>query len=209
MKYSLLLLAFAGPLLLLVMGCIPNSSTDPQAQKEIIKSNPLDRVTASLPTRKTLQLFSEQPGRVEAFEEAPIHSKLAGYVETVHVDIGDKVTKAQVLVRIHAPEYQDQLEQKRGLLAQAEAELKQVESALNAAQAAVNSSKSMVIQADASVARAEAECTRWNSELQRIQQLVSKGSVTSKLADETSSQLLSAEAARKESLASVEVAKAR
>ncbi len=112
-------------------------------------------------------------------------------------------------MRIHAPEYKDQLEQKRGLLGQAEAQVKQAQAALVAAEAASNSSKSMVAQAEAGVGRTDAEYARWDSELKRIQQLVSKGSVTPKLADETSSQFQSAEAARKEALALIESAKAR
>jgi RND family efflux transporter MFP subunit len=159
--------------------------------------------------KKTLQLYTEQPGRVVAFEETPILSKLPGYVESVNFDIGDRVTKGQVLVRIHAPEYRDQLEQKRGLLGQVKAQIKQAEAALVAAEAAANSSRAMVAQAEAGIGRTDAEYARWNSELSRMQQLVSKGSVTPKLADETTSKFQAADAARKEAQANIESAKAR
>lgn len=192
-----------------VAGCNSKEAATPAADAGAAPASSLDRVTAGAPIKKTLQLFTEQPGRVVAFEEAPILSKLPGYVESVKFDIGDKVAKGQVLVRIHAPEYKDQLEQKRGLLGQAEAQVKQAEAALVAAEAASNSSKSMVAQAEAGVGRTDAEFARWDSELKRIQQLVSKGSVTPKLADETSSQFQSADAARKEALALIESAKAR
>lgn len=196
-------------LLLAIGGCNSKEAAGPAADAGAAPASSLDRVTAGAPIKKTLQLFTEQPGRVVAFEETPILSKLPGYVESVQFDIGDKVAKGQVLVRIHAPEYKDQLEQKRGLLGQAEAQVKQAEAALVAAEAALNSSKSMVAQAEASVGRTDAEYARWDSELKRIQQLVSKGSVTPKLADETSSQFQSAEAARKEASALIESAKAR
>lgn len=185
-------------------GCNSKEAEAPAMKSGASSASSLDRVTAGPPVRKTLQLFTEQPGRVVAFEETPILSKLPGYVGSVHFDIGDKVTKGEVLVQIHAPEYGDQLEQKRGLLGQAEAQVKQAEAALAAAEAAVNSSRSMVAQAEASVGRTDAEYARWDSELKRIQQLVSKGSVTPKLADETSSQFESADAARKEAFASIE-----
>jgi RND family efflux transporter MFP subunit len=158
---------------------------------------------------KTLQLFTEQPGRVEAFEETPILSKISGYVDTVHFDIGDKVSKGDLLIKIRAPEYQDQLRQKRGLLGQAEAQVKQAEAAYAAAQAAANSAQAMVAQAQAGVGRTEAEFARWDSENRRIRQLVSTGSVTPKLADETASQYQAAEAAKQEALATIESAKAR
>ncbi len=162
-------------LLLSTGGCNSKEAAGPAGDAGAAPASSLDRVTAGAPTKKTLKLFTEQPGRVVAFEETPILSKLPGYVESVHFDIGDKVAKGQVLVRIHAPEYKDQLEQKRGLLGQAEAQVKQTEAALVAAEAALNSSKSMVAQAEAGVGRTDAEYARWDSELKRIQQLVSKG----------------------------------
>lgn len=194
-------------ILFAVAGCDSKKPDDPVAGSS--NSPALDRVTAGPPIRKTIQLYTEQPGRVVAFQETPILSKLPGYVESIQFDIGDKVARGQVLVRIHAPEYKDQLEQKRGLLGQTEAQLKQAEAALFAAEASANSSRSMVAQSEAGVGRTDAEYTRWNSELKRIQQLVSRGSVTPKLADETTSQFQSAEAARKEALAIIESAKAR
>jgi HlyD family secretion protein len=194
---------------MLVAGCRPAEQMDAGASSEAGASGSTDRVTAGPPVKKTLQLFTEQPGKVVADEETPIVSKIAGYVDSVHLDIGDHVTEGQVLVRIHAPEYQDQLEQKRGLLGQAEAQIKQAEAALVAAEAAAKSSQAMVAQAEAGVGRTDAEYARWDSEFKRMQQLVSKGSVTPKLADETSSQFQAAAAARKESLAHIESAKAR
>lgn len=195
--------------LLATAGCNSQDGDGPATNAGAAPASTLDRVAAGVPAKKTLQLFSEQPGRVIAFEETPILSKLPGYVESVQFDIGDKVSKGQVLIRIHAPEYKDQLEQKRGLLGQAEAQIKQTEAALDAAKAASNSAMSMVAQAETGVGRTDAEYARWESELQRIQQLVSKGSVTPKLADETSSQFRSADAARQEALAGIESAKAR
>lgn len=194
---------------LALLGCGPRQTPEALADRGMATAESLDRVTAGLPVRKTLRLFTEQPGRVVAFEETPILSKLPGYVESVHFDIGDRVEKGQLLVQIHAPEYSDQLEQKRGLLGQAEAEIKQAEAALVAAEAAVNSSQAMVLQAEAGIGRTDAEYARWESELERMQQLVAKGSVTPKLADETTSKFEAADAARKEAQASIESAKAR
>ena len=195
-------------LLMLVVGCSSADSPAPSADQGAA-ANALDRVTTGPPVKKTLKLFTEQPGRVVAFEEAPILSKLPGYVESVHFDIGDRVSKGQLLIRIHAPEYADQLQQKRGLLGQADAQIKQAEAAFVAAQAVANSSKAMVAQAEASIGRTDAEYARWDSELKRMQQLVSKGSVTPKLADEATSKFQAADAARKEAQANIDSAKAR
>ncbi len=169
----------------------------------------LDRVSAGPPVRKTLTLYTQQPGRIAAFEEAPLFSKLAGYVEAVKADIGDQVKKDQLLLQLSVPEYNDELEQKRGLLAQAEAEVQQSEAALIAMKAAAGSAKAMVALAEASIGRAEGEFARSNSERQRVQQLVNTGSVTAKLGDEALNQFRSAESAKKEALASIESAKAQ
>lgn len=203
---------FWWPVVIFVLaGCQPKSmpTSDVGHSSSVASATSIDRVTAGSPVRKTLQLFTEQPGRVVAFEETRILSKLSGYVDSVQVDIGDRVVKGQTLMRIHAPEYKDQVEHKRGLLGQAEAEVRQAEAQVVSAEAAASSAKSLVAQAEASVGRADADYARWQSELNRIQQLVSKGSVTAKLADETASQFQSAEAAKKEMLASIESAKAR
>lgn len=205
--HRIAILLLTGPCLLSI-GCQP-----PEAAKsdsgDRISVSAVDRVTAGPPLRQTLRLYTEQPGRVAAFEQTPMFSKLAGYVEEVLVDIGDRVKAGQVLLTLSVPEYQDQLEQKRGLLAQAEAEVQQAEAALVAVEAAANSAKAMVAQAEASIGRAEGDFARWESERNRIEQLVNTGSVTAKLGDETLNQFRAAEAAKKEAVATVESAKAR
>ena len=50
---------------------------------------------------------------------------MSGYVGEVAVDIGDRVEKEQVLVRIAVPELEDDLRQKEALVAQAKAEVGQ------------------------------------------------------------------------------------
>ncbi|MEZ5042137.1 MAG: efflux RND transporter periplasmic adaptor subunit [Saprospiraceae bacterium] len=46
------------------------------------------------------------PAELHAFEKAGLNTKVQGYVGEVRVDIGDKVTKGAVLVKIEAPEIQ-------------------------------------------------------------------------------------------------------
>jgi len=194
---------------LIASGCDRGNSDDPANSNTRQSSSSLERVLAGPPIRQTLELFSEQPGQVTPFQETPILAKVAGYVESVTVDVGDQVTRGQPLIKIAAPEYVAQVEQKQGRLEQVRAEIKQAEAALIAAQAGVQSAAAMVAQAQAGMGRAEAEYNRWNSEYQRIQQLVANATVTAKLADETASQLQAAEASLKEMSAMIESARAR
>ena len=43
------------------------------------------------------------------YQEIDIHSKVAGYVKTIHVDIGDRVKEGQELVILEVPELRDDL----------------------------------------------------------------------------------------------------
>lgn len=195
--------------LLTTMGCdraAPPVSADGSQPPS---SAALDRVSAGPPVRKTLALYTQQPGRIAAYAEAPLFSKLAGYVQDVQVDIGDQVKKDQLLVQLFVPEYKDELEQKRGLLAQAEAEVQQSEAALIAMQASAHSATAQVALAEASIGRADGEYARSDSERQRLQQLVNTGSVTAKIGEEALNQFRSAESAKQEALANVESAKAQ
>ena len=90
----------------------------------------IDRVTAGKPVRKTLKLTTTQPGRIEAFEEAPIVPKLAGYVQQVLVDIGDSVKTNQLLIKLSIPELVDEVKQMEAHVAQAEAEVSQARAAV-------------------------------------------------------------------------------
>ena len=63
------------------------------------------------------------PGMIQAFSESPIYARVDGYVHTWYVDIGAHVTKGQLLAVIEAPEVDQQLNQARAVLTQAQANL--------------------------------------------------------------------------------------
>ncbi|MBW3542813.1 MAG: efflux RND transporter periplasmic adaptor subunit [Planctomycetes bacterium] len=168
----------------------------------------VDRVSAGKPQRKTLTLSTLQPGRIDAFEETPLYSKVTGYVDEVLVDIGDRVDEDQRLVRLWVPEMEDDLEQHRALVAQAEADVEQAKAAVAAAQAAARTAEARVSQAQAGIARAEADCDRWESEYKRNEELATGGSVTARLVDEKRNAWRAAEAACQEAAANVKSAEA-
>lgn len=154
--------------------------------------------------RKTLTLYSPQPAVIEAFEETPLYAKVAGYVEQIHVDIGDRVVKDQPLVELWIPELADDRTAKEALVAQAEAELEQARAGVAAAEAAIKTAEAQFAGAQAGITRAAAELERWRAEADRITKLVASGVVTDKLGDETRNQLRAAEAAQAEAAAQVQ-----
>jgi HlyD family secretion protein len=205
----LAVLALATAPVFVFSGCTRQTAAESAAAAAADASaSAVDRVTAAPPARKTLQRYTTQPGRIEAFEQTPLYPKLAGFVDEVLVDIGDAVTKDDPLVKLWIPEMEDDVAQKEALVSQAEAELRQATAAIKACQAAVQTASALVHQADAGVTRAAGEHERWEAEHTRIKQLAANGSVTQKLVEEALSQLRAAEAARQEAAARVESAKA-
>lgn len=193
---------------LLIAGC-GRSAANPVSTSPPESAAPrLERVAAGPPLRKTLTLSSVQPASIEPYEQTPLYSKLAGYVDEVLVDIGDRVTKDQPLVRLWVPELLDERVQKEALVAQADAELAQAKAAVVAAQAVAKTAEARLAGVRAGVLRAEGEHARWKAKSDRITQLVASGVVTSKLADETLNQLRAAEAALAESQAAIDAVQA-
>jgi RND family efflux transporter MFP subunit len=176
----------------------PTTSSDTAVQ--------VPKVTLINPERRTIHRAVEQPGTIEAFEQTPLHAKIAGYVEIVRVDIGDRVDKGQVLAELSVPEMVEELNRKEALLAQAKAEAKQAEAALAAAKANVKTTAALVKEAEAGRDRADALVARWKSEYERLQKV--KQTIDQQQLEETRYQLKAAEATRAEVEAKVESAKA-
>src|ERR1700686_3964694 len=63
------------------------------------------------------------PGMIQAFSQSPVYARVDGYVRTWYADIGSHVSKGQLLAEIDAPEVDQQLNQARAMLKQAETSL--------------------------------------------------------------------------------------
>jgi RND family efflux transporter MFP subunit len=63
------------------------------------------------------------PGMIQAFSQSPVYARVDGYVRTWYVDIGARVTKGQLLAEIDAPEVDQQLNQARAMLNEAQTSL--------------------------------------------------------------------------------------
>lgn len=189
-------------------GCSGRDGAAPGDSSSAAARTQAPRVVVGRPVRKTLVLVTTQPARIEAFEETPLFAKVAGYVDEVAVDIGDKVKKGQTLITLQIPELQNGVQQREALVSQAQAEVSQAEAAMLASRAAADTATAHVKETKAGVARAAADLQRWEAEHLRIANLAESGSVTPKLAEETKNQLRTAESARDEATAAVESAEA-
>lgn len=178
------------------------------------------KVTPIRPVRKTLVRWTEQPGQIEAFEETPLYAKLAGYVEKMHVDIGDlvagpqvdeqgKVTReGQLLAELSIPELDEEFQQKEAAIGQAQAELQQASAAIKVAKASETSARAKVEETESVVEQTEADYEFARSEFARMKKLADRGSVTQEVAEEKQKLLRSADSARKQTLARIASARA-
>jgi RND family efflux transporter MFP subunit len=83
----------------------------------------LPRVTVA--TARTVAATTERvlPGSSQPLQEAAIYARTTGYLQARHVDIGDRVTKDQLLAEIATPEVDAQLEHARAVIIQTKANL--------------------------------------------------------------------------------------
>jgi RND family efflux transporter MFP subunit len=202
--------------LLLAAGCgQPTSPADSSPTGERVPT-----VAVVQPEQKSLRRVIELPAFVEAYEETLLIARIAGYVQKVHADIGDRVKgprvdeqgkqlePGQVLAELWVPEMKEELRQKQALVAVAEAEVEQDAAALEAAEANVVTARAMVREAEAARTRAQANFERWESEYQRVQKLVASKVIDEQTRDETRNQFKAAEASRAEVEARVHSAQA-
>jgi RND family efflux transporter MFP subunit len=117
-RYSLVLLVVA--LILGVWGEVSRVRARSALGKETIDAAVITVITVS-PLRTPLGEELVLPGTVQAFIEAPIYARTAGYLKDWRTDIGTEVTKGQLLAEIDAPEVDQQLSQAQADLATARA----------------------------------------------------------------------------------------
>jgi HlyD family secretion protein len=104
-----------------------------EAQRETLNFVPNVRVAVA--QRQDGPVALTLPGSVLPFDEAHIYARATGYIAERMVDIGSRVHKGDMLVRIAAPDLDAQL-------VQAEAQLGQMEAALEQAKATLAQARS-------------------------------------------------------------------
>src|SRR5947207_1473610 len=78
-------------LLALAAGCGPHAPGAPNAPADAKEAREPAHVRVVRPERRTLRRQVEQPGHVEAYAQTPVYAKVAGFVQEVKADIGDRV----------------------------------------------------------------------------------------------------------------------
>jgi RND family efflux transporter MFP subunit len=164
---------------------------------------PTVRVKTVRPTREHLKRATTQAAHVEPYERADLFAKVAGYLQKVHVDLGARVKKDQVLAELWVPEIEQERIQKEALVEKLQAEVGQAEAALQAAEAMVAAAKARIAEVLAVVAKQEAEVGYHAGEHGRYLQLLKDRAVQRDVVDRELNQLRTAEASLSAARASV------
>ena len=105
------------------------------------------------------------PGTVAAFDQSTIYARATGYVAERRVDIGSRVKKGDLLIRISAPDLDQQLAQANAQVVQMQAALEQANAQVEQAQSnvrlgSVTNSRTAVLANEGWSTRQDADNTR-------------------------------------------------
>lgn len=106
----------------LAVGLVPRWLARRALNKETAE-NALQIVAVVSPEPGKSELGVPLPAEVQAYVEAPIYARANGYCKRWLVDIGENVDAGQLLAEIDTPEVDEQLEQAKAEVAQADASL--------------------------------------------------------------------------------------
>jgi HlyD family secretion protein len=178
------------PVSMLLSGCEHGSAAtvDPASSSS--------KVTVVNPKRQTIYRLIQQPGYIRPYEETPIYSKIAGYVEQITVDKGSEVHKGDLLIKLWVPEMEQDLAAKQAQVEESRAEVRQSEEGLKASQADVNTAAAVVNEAKADVNQAEADYLRWTAEYERAQRLLQQNVFDKQTLVEAKDQMQQSDAGR-------------
>jgi multidrug efflux pump subunit AcrA (membrane-fusion protein) len=148
------------------------------------------------------------PGRVEAAAQVHLYARLAGFVRSVQVDIGDRVRQGQLLAELALPEIEADLNQKKALLAQADAEAQHARQVLREATATLALGAADVRLAEAAVRHAKAKLSLAQASHDRLKKLFDDKAIDQQLVDEKAHQLEAAKAGVEEAESKLAAARA-
>lgn len=97
-----------------------------QAEEQLVRTTRAALVPSVLVTRPKAGAPAsevELPGNTQAFIDTPIYARVSGYIKAWHADIGSHVKRGALLAEIDAPEVDQQLQQARADLRNAQANL--------------------------------------------------------------------------------------
>jgi RND family efflux transporter MFP subunit len=96
----------------------------------------LPTVAAARVTRGDIAHTLTVTAEFRPYQEIELHAKIAGYVKTIGVDVGDRVHAGQLLATLEVPELEDQLKQDEAAIRRSQEEINRAQADLERTQSA-------------------------------------------------------------------------
>lgn len=170
---------------LTVSSCLRKTPGQPSGEKAPATAKSKPRVKILSVEQQQQRRTVEAVGSLFAFDEVTVSSEAEGRVEQVLADVGDRVTKGQVLARISPVEMELSVEQQRAALRQARARL-----GLNEETGELKD-----VREAAEVRKAAADLADAEQKFKRAQSLLETGVIARQVYDEAESRYKAAKAA--------------
>ena len=125
-RTRLKLLLFVGLLCLAALatyGILSRSATTEQLQKQANQTASELTVSVVRPEKLPAGASIDLPGQTQAFSQAPVYAQTSGYLKKWYFDIGSHVKAGDVLAEIDTPQVDQQVNQAKATLKQAQAAL--------------------------------------------------------------------------------------
>jgi RND family efflux transporter MFP subunit len=98
-------------------------ASDSHALEHVTQAEATPTVRVVLPAASGVADSLDLPGNIQAFDDTPIYARTSGYLKKWFVDIGQHVTKGQLMATIETPELDEQLQVAQADLKSAQADL--------------------------------------------------------------------------------------
>jgi multidrug resistance efflux pump len=170
-----------------------------------------DRITVKVvrPKRETaVPITVEQIATVEPYYRADLRARASGLVKRITKDIGNAVTRGEVLVEIDVPESEQDVARSEAMILQRQQELKVSQAKLRDAKAALAVSAATIKQREADAEGAQATRDLKKRRFERFRDLAKTGSVVGSVAEEEERDYLTSEAAVTSAKANIDRARA-
>ena len=160
-----------GLVAVVVTGC----GSDPKTNYTSVSKPPTVRVL-SPPVRDIVRVVG-QPSFIESYERTSIYPKMTAYIEKWIVDIGDPVTKGEVLATLFVPEIVEELNTKKASVELDTRKIELAQKMVDVADAQVKAAQAHLDETKAILAKFQAEVDRWTSEVARLSKESDRGVV--------------------------------
>jgi RND family efflux transporter MFP subunit len=167
------------------------------------------RVSTTYPKTGALERVAVIAGSVQAYQHVNLYSKVAGYMKSQTVDIGDRVHEGKPLIVIDVPELDKMVDRNKEAVKQATAKVDQMRARVATAKADLKAAQAAVVQAEASAKSAGAWLRFRDKQLSRMKDLFALKAIDERLVDESQERYEAAVETERSARASIVTANAQ